>query len=57
MPTIHVSDKVLDKINQQQKGDEPPTDTLERMIDRDMEEIEKVVESKIYELVVDEALM
>lgn len=37
--------------------DEPPTVTLERMLEMDRDAIEKIVEQKILEQVVDDALV
>lgn len=56
MPTIHVSKRVMEEIESRRKDDEPPTDVLERIINRDMSEVEDIVEKKIIELVVPEAL-
>lgn len=32
MPTIHISDKLANRIEQEKSGDEPPTRTLENLI-------------------------
>lgn len=56
MPTIHVSDKVWDEINERRKGDEPPTDTLERIFERDDERIREIVQDEISDMVRLEAL-
>jgi len=50
MPTIHVSQDVFEEISKRQKGEEAPTETLRRVMNRDEETIERIVENKIEEL-------
>jgi len=58
MPTIHVSDDLMEEIKANKRSDdEPPTLVLERMLDMDQDQIEQLVENKILEHVVEDALV
>jgi len=56
MPTIHVSENVWQEIQERKKSNESPTDTIERIFRNDRDDIEDLIEQKIKDMVLYEAL-
>lgn len=51
MPTIHVSDDLMEEIEAQKNSkDEPPTVTLKRMLDMDKDGVRQIVRSELEKL-------